>query len=150
MDNDLEGMEALRQVLMMAREHRWQLTLFGVIESIASSARMLVTCVSTSKLKSRAVANRQAQLEALISMIANGSSQLRARVAFGNRSEEIVREFASGPYDLLIKRSENNSSDKFLLKNCGRPVWLLTPDDIAKSNKQLIGDAPSPVMGEQP
>lgn len=148
MDDDLEGMETLRRVLVMAEEFGWRLTLFNVIESTGSSARMLVTFVSPGELKARIVTNREAQLKALISMIAPESCQLFARAAFGNRTKEIVREFASDRYDLLIKRSENGSIDKYLLKNCDQPVWLLTSDDVTRSEDSLMDLAPRFVAGE--
>ncbi len=149
-DDDLEGMETLRRVLLMAEELGWQLTLFNVIESSGSSARMLVTLVSPDELKARIVASRKLQLEALISMVTHDSCDLKARVAFGNRAKEIKREFANDGYDLLIKRGENNSIDKFLLKNCDQPVWLLSSDDLARSEGSLVDLAPGFVADEQP
>ena len=150
MDDDLEGMETLRRVLVMAEEFAWHLTLFNVIESTGSSARMLVTFVSPGELKARIVAKREVQLEALISMIAHDACQLSARVAFGSRAKEIAREFANDCYDLLIKCGENNSIDKFLLKNCDQPVWLLSSDDINRSEESLLDRAPGFVAGGQP
>ena len=150
MDDSLEGMEALRQALLMATEHGWRLTLFSVIESIGSSARMLVTCTSPNELKSRIVGKRRRQLEALISMIAHDAGQLTASVSFGNRAKEIRREFNQGGYDLLVKQGENNSTDKYLVKHCDPSVWLLQPEHSNQAGNRITGNPPDFVPREQP
>lgn len=142
MDDSLEGMVALKKVLLMAGDRGWRLTLFSVIESIGSSARMLVACASHHELKARTLRKRRLQLEALISMITHEAPELAASVSFGNRAKEILQEYTQGRYDLLIKPCENNSTDKFLLKHCDESVWLLKPGDVTNAGEFIMTDLP--------
>ncbi len=142
LDDSLDSMAALRQVMLVARERGWRLTLFSVIDSIGSSARMLVTCTAPSELKARILDKRRRQLEALISMITNNPGQLNASVSFGNRAKEIHREFSQGSYDLLVKQVENNSTDNYLAKHCDQALWLLQPGDSTQSGDRITASLP--------
>ena len=142
LDDSLDSMVALSQVLLVAGERGWRLNLFSVIDSIGSSARMLVTCTAPNELKARILDQRRRQLEALISMIANNPGQLTASVSFGNRAKEIHREFSQGGYDLLIKQGENNSTDNYLKKHCDQALWLLQPGDTTQTGDRVTANLP--------
>ena len=142
MDDSIEGMLTLKQVLLMAGARGWRLTLLSVVESLGSSARMLVTCASHNELKTRILRKRRLQLEALISMIAHDVCRLNASVSFGSRAKAIVQEYTQGPYDLLIKPCDNDSTDKFLLKHCDESVWLLKPGDFTNMGEFIPENLP--------
>lgn len=93
----------------------------------------MITSVPLNELRDKTVRKRHAHLEALVSMIGQGSCKLRAHTAFGNRAKEIVTEATQGNYDLVIKRCEKGPTDKQVAKNCNCPVWVLRPDDYMES-----------------
>jgi hypothetical protein len=142
MDDDLEDINTLKQVLTMAEDWRWELTLFAVVGSLEKSSRMLVTCLSPDKLKSRALDKRLAQIETLISIIRHDSCRLRARVAFGKRGREILRETEIGGYDLVIMRNRDDATGKKIQRDSRLPVWLLTADDFTGTGEIVTANAP--------
>lgn len=128
-DGDLSNMNVLDEVKFLAKEHQASLTLLDVIESLHRTDRMAITYMPTGEIRNRIVAKRLNQLEELISMIGQDNDDLRPRVLFGKRAREIAREAAEGGYDLVIKTPEKGRTDKYLLRNCKCPLWLLQPDD---------------------
>lgn len=142
MDGNYSEFETLKQVLDLAEEYQFGLTLFDVVQTIAGPARFMITSMLASQLRDRALRNRLAQLEALISMIEHRSFKLRARTSFGNRATEIVTEATKGDYDLVIKRCEKGSTDRRVLKNCHRPVWVLKPEDYTESGQIIVSRLP--------
>lgn len=142
LDDSLDGMVTLRKVLMVAKERGWRLNLLSIIDSIGSSASMLVTCTAPNELKARALDKRRRQLEALIAMITSAPGQLTASVSFGNRKKEIRHEFERGGYDLLVKQGENNSTDKYLAKHCDQALRLLQSADSTRTGDRITADLP--------
>lgn len=129
MNGDLNNMKIFGQVINFAKQNLADLTLLDVIDSLPRSSRMLITSVPTADLRDSIVHERLDQLEALVSRIGSGSGDLRSRVLFGNHAKEIAHEAAEGGYDLVIKSAEKGPTDKYLLRKCSCPVWLLEPDD---------------------
>ena len=142
MEGDFSEFETLKQVLDLAEEYQWELTLFDIVQKIPPPARFLITSMPFSDLRDRALRNRLGQLEALISIINHRSCKLRARTSFGNRAKEIVTEAARGNYDLVIKRCEKSSSDKRVLRNCQCTVWVLKPEDYTESGQIIVSNLP--------
>ena len=137
MNGDQDNIKVLGQLVDLAKEHHARLTLLDVIDSLPPSSRMLITSISTGDLRNMVVENRLEQLETLVSRIGSDGIELRAHVLFGNHSKEIARAAAEGRYDLVIKRPENVSADRYLMRRCHCPVWLLTPDQYDAAG-QLI------------
>lgn len=151
MSDEPNNMKVLGQVMKFAEQHRANLTLLHVIDSLPQSSRMLVTSIPTGDIRNSVVRRRLAQLEALISRIRFGSGELRPRVRFGEHAIEITREAAEGGYDLVIKNPEKGKTDKYLLRNCNCPVWLLTPDGYDEYGQLLASRGPQFTMkDEQP
>ena len=142
MDGNFSEFETLKQVLDLAEEYKLELTLFEIADSIAPSARLMVTSMPLNNLKDLTLKNRHRHLEALISIIGPRSFKLRARTSFGKRAKEIVSEAAQGNHDLVIKRCENGSTDKRVLRDCQCPVWVLRPEDYKESGQIIASNAP--------
>ena len=137
MDSEMSGMQALEHVMLLARDHRANVTLLDVIEKLPSSTRMLVTAMPTGDLKNNVIRKQSRQLEELASMLECGPVELRTRVLFGNPAKEIVREATDGGYDLVIKRPGRSRTDNYLLRNCRCPVLLLKPEDCQTYDEAL-------------
>ena len=136
MDNEMSGMQALEYVMLLARDHRANVTLLDVIEKLPSSTRMLVTAMAPGDLRDGAIHKKSGQLEELASMLDCGPGELRTRVLFGKPAKEIVREATAGGYDLVIKRPGKHRTDNYLQRNCSCPVLLLKSEDC-----QTYGEA---------
>lgn len=149
MDGDLNGMDTLKQVMVLAEEYRLNLTLFDVIDSLDRTARASIVFLDQHKLKLRAINKRLDLLEALVSMIKRRSCKLGARASFGNRATEIAREAAEGNYDLVIKSSERGLTDSRLLRKCTCPVWVLEPDDYTQCGQLKASNAPRSVANKE-
>ena len=142
MSADPNNIKVLGQLMKLSRECLATLTLLDVIDSLPRTSRMLVTSVPTGDLKDSLVNSRRQQLETLVSRIGSASVELLPRVRFGNRAKQIVCEAKAGDYDLVIKSPENGSRDRYLLKNCPCPVWLLKPDDYDEVGQLLTSHCP--------
>ena len=129
MSPDPDNIRVLGQVIKFAGECHARLTLFDVIDSLPRTSRMLVTSVPIDNLRNGIVRNRLEQLEMLVSRMESGTVELRARVLFGHRAKQIMHEAKDSGYDLVIKSPERGRTDRFILKHCACPVWLLQPDD---------------------
>jgi len=142
MDGNFSEFETLKQVLDLADEYQFELTLFDIVHTIDRPARLMITSMPPNELRDRALRKRLGRLEALISMIKHRSCKLRARTSFGNRAREIVTEATKGNYDLVIKRCEKGSTDKRVLKNCQCPVWVLKAENYTESGQIIVSDLP--------
>lgn len=146
LDDGLDGIDTLKQVLAMAEVNRWNLTLFGVVESVRAGSGMLLTCMSPDQLESRELQKRLAQIEALISIIRHDYCCLHGRASFGNRAREILREASNGRYDLVIKYWRDDSTDRKLERGCQPPVWLLKPEDFSAAGGIIAANTPPIVL----
>lgn len=142
MDDDFSEFETLKQVLDLAREYPLDLTLFDIAQSVAGPSRLMITSLPLNNLRDRTLRNRQARLEAFISMINSRSCKLRARTSFGIRAKEIISEAAKGDYDLVIKRREKGSTDKRVSRDCQCPVWVIGPEDYTESGQIAVSILP--------
>jgi hypothetical protein len=142
MDGNFSEFETLKQVLDLAEEYQLELTLFEIADTIAPSARLMVTSMPLNNLEELTLRNRHRRLEALVSIIGPRSFKLRARTSFGNRAKEIVSEATKGNYEFVIKRRERGSADKRVLRNCQCPVWVLKPEDYTESGQIIVSDQP--------
>ena len=142
MDGNFSEFETLEQVLDLAEEYNLELTLFEIADTIAPSARLMVTSMPLNNLEDLTLRNRHQHLEALISIIGPRSFKLRARTSFGNRAKKIVSEAIQCNYDLVIKRCEKGSTDKRVLRDCQCPVWVLRPEDYNESGQIIASNAP--------
>lgn len=142
MDGNFSEFETLKQLLDLAEEYRLELTLFEIADRIAPSARLMVTSMPLNSLEDLTLRNRHRHLEALISIIGPRSFKLLARTSFGNRAKEIVSEATQGNHDLVIKRCEEGSADKRVLRDCQCPVWVLRPEDYEESGQIIVSNAP--------
>ena len=141
-DCNFSEFETLKQVLDLAEEYKLDLTLFEIADRIAPSARLMVTSMPLNSLEDLTLRNKHRHLEALISIVGPRSFKLRARTSFGNRAKEIVSEATPGNYDLVIKRCEEGSTDKRVLRDCQCPVWVLRPEDYKESGQIIASNAP--------
>lgn len=137
MDSEMCGMQALEHVMLLARDHRANVTLLDVIEKLPSSTRMMVTAIPPGDLKDSVIRKRSRQLEELASILECGPGVLQTQVHFGNPAKEAVREAAEGGYDLVIKRPGKHRTDNYLLRNCRCPVLLLKPEDCQTFDEAL-------------
>ena len=132
-----DNIKVLGQLIKLAKQHHARLTLLDVIDSLPPSRRMLITSVPPGELRNIVVENRLEQLETLVSRIGSDGVELRSHVRFGGHAKEIVRAAAEGGYDLVIKSPEKGGVDRYLMRRCHCPVWLLTPEEYDASG-QLI------------
>jgi len=142
MDGNFSEFETLKQVLDLADEYQFELTLFDIVHTIDRPARLMITSMPPNELRDRALRKRLGRLEALISMIKHRSCKLRARTSFGNRAREIVTEATKCNYDLVIKRCEKGSADKRVFRNCQCPVWVFKPEDYSESGQIIFSNLP--------
>ena len=142
MSADLNNFKILGQVIKFAQRNRACLTLLDVIGSLPAPSRMLITSVPTSELRNSVVRNRLEQLQDLIIRCGSDCVEMQARVLFGNRAKEIAGETAHDDYDLVIKNPEKGRTDRYLLRNCDCPVWLLKADDFDAAGQILSSRNP--------
>ena len=137
MDDEMSGRRALEYVMLLARDHRANVTLLDVIEKLPSSSRMLVTAMAPGDIRDSVIHRKSGQLKEVASMLDCGPGDLRTQVRFGNPAKEAVREAADGGYDLVIKRPGKHRIDNYLQRNCRCPVLLLKPEDCQTFDEAL-------------
>ncbi len=139
-----DNIKVLGQLIRLAKQRHASLTLLDVIDSLPPSRRMLVTSIPPGDLKNIVVEDRLEQLETLVSRMGSDGAELRSQVRFGGQGKEIVRAAAEGGYDLVIKSPEKGGVDRYLMRHCHCPVWLLTPEEYDASGQLIPTRFPDP------
>jgi hypothetical protein len=129
----------LENALEIAKKSQSSVRVLCVMESLPRLDRMLITALPTGELRNRVVSRRLRQLEELIAMIRPDGVDLQARVRFGNRAKETVREAAEFDCDLVIKRPEKGRTDRYLARHCNCPVQLLESQGLSASGQSVTG-----------
>ena len=142
MNADPDNIKVLGQVIKFAGERRASVTVLDVIDSLPPTSRMLITSVPAGDLRDSLVRSRLDQLETLIARLGSDAVELRPRVLFGKHAKQIVSEANDGGYDLVIKSPESGGADRYLLKHCHCPVWLLLPGDYDAAGQLLPSHGP--------
>ena len=136
---------ATQRAFNLAKSNNAKLTIIDVISSSPFGRGLHSFSDKIENLKQQLIAEREEELEKLISEHSEGLS-IDVKVLSGKPFVEIIRYVLRQGCDLVVKAVEQEkrltsmlfgSTDLRLLRKCPCPVWIVKPDDHVQTKKIL-------------